>query len=459
MNYIRLAFLLFCYQPLLLMSLDAQPISKIIPAAQAPSKILPTPQAPSKSNPPTQESLTNKLADNHIQLPKLARLGVESPLKIQVKGIAVGSYMGTIADSGKQMIVQVGLGAAGADQAVMIVPADLELTGQTLSLKAIALKTQGVTIEDNGDSMQVNVGGKPFFSALAQSGNKPVIYPIYGPSGVEMTRNYPMKDVAGEQRDHPHQRSMWMTFGKVNNLDFWASDPINGDKKHFGKIKVVSVEASQGTLAGSIRSDKEWLDHEGKLVLNERCTIVVYNLGDQRIMDADFVLTAPDNAPVVFGDTKEGMFGLRVPSLLDTKAKKGGKIVNAEGIADDAAWGKSSSWVDYSGLIDGKTVGVAILNHLTGMSAITDFLLQIPLAIKTSGLVKRVNISWRPASPCTSAIGSSSITDATTKPKLQTPSRHMLLVSPENWAEQVKADFHDPDQSRSGLFVVCLWPG
>lgn len=302
-------------------------------------------------------------ADDAIQLPKLARLGVESPLKIQVKGIAAGSYMGTIADSGKQMIVQVGLGAAGADQAVMIVPADLELTGQTLSLKPIALKTQGVTIEDNGDSMQVNVGGKPFFSALAQSGNKPVIYPIYGPSGVEMTRNYPMKDVAGEQRDHPHQRSMWMTFGKVNNLDFWASDPINGDKKHFGKIKVVSAEASQGPLAGSIRSDKEWLDHEGKLVLNERCTIVVYNLGDQRIMDADFVLTAPDNAPVVFGDTKEGMFGLRVPSLLDTKAKKGGKIVNAEGIADDAAWGKSSSWVDYSGLIDGKTVGVAILNH------------------------------------------------------------------------------------------------
>ena len=27
------------------------------------------------------------------------------------------------------------------------------------------------------------------------------------------------------------------------------------------------------------------------------------------------------------------------------------------------AWGKASPWVDYSGPVDGKTVGIAILNH------------------------------------------------------------------------------------------------
>ena len=36
---------------------------------------------------------------------------------------------------------------------------------------------------------------------------------------------------------------------------------------------------------------------------------------------------------------------------------------NAEGITDDAAWGKASPWVDYVGPVEGKTVGVAILNH------------------------------------------------------------------------------------------------
>lgn len=305
------------------------------------------------------------LADDSITLPKLPALGVAAPLRVPVKGVASGSYMGQLGEGGKEIIVQVGLGAAGTEQAVMIVPAGQELTGETLELKKIALKTKGVTVEDTGAAMNVLVDGKPFFTAHAQSGNKPIIHPIYGPSGAEMTRNYPIKDVAGEDRDHPHQRSMWLTFGKVNGLDFWASDPINGDKPHFGKIKVLAAEYYDGPLAGSIVSDKEWTDRDGKLVLTEKNTIVVYNLDDQRVMDVDFTLTAPDNSPVVFGDTKEGMFGLRVPSVLDTKAKKGGKIVNAEGIEDDAAWGKSSAWVDYSGLIDGKTVGVAILNHPT----------------------------------------------------------------------------------------------
>ena len=304
------------------------------------------------------------LADDAIVLPKLPALGVAAPLRLPVKNITPGSYTGKL-DSGKEIIVQVGLGPAGVDQAVLIIPADLELTGQTLPLKKIALKTRGVTVEDTGAAMNVSVGGKPFFPPQAQSGNKPIIHPIYGPSGAEMTRNYPIKDVAGEDRDHPHQRSMWLTFGKVNDLDFWASDPINGDKPHFGRIKVLAAEYYDGPLAASIVSDKEWTDRDGKLVLTEKNTIVVYNLDDQRVMDVDFTLTAPDNAPVVFGDTKEGMFGLRVPSVLDTKAKKGGKIVNAENIEDDAAWGKSSAWVDYSGLIDGKTVGVAILNHPT----------------------------------------------------------------------------------------------
>jgi len=57
------------------------------------------------------------------------------------------------------------------------------------------------------------------------------------------------------------------------------------------------------------------------------------------------------------------MFGVRVASSMDVKAKKGGKITNAEGVTDLDAWGKASPWVDYIGPVAGKTVGVAILNH------------------------------------------------------------------------------------------------
>lgn len=47
-----------------------------------------------------------------------------------------------------------------------------------------------------------------------------------------------------------------------------------------------------------------------------------------------------DAGLVTFGDTEEGMFGLRVASSLDVKRKQGGKITNAVGVTDQAAWAR-----------------------------------------------------------------------------------------------------------------------
>jgi hypothetical protein len=302
-------------------------------------------------------------ADDAVELPKLPALKVDAPVSFPVKGIKPGLYEGKLPGSEKTLKVQVGVGPEDPDKAAAIVPAGVELKGETLPVKAVAAPAKGVTNTDDGVGIHFEVLGKPFFTALAQSGAKPIIYPIYGPGGQKMTRAYPIEDVAGEDRDHPHQRSFWMTYGNVNGVDFWASDPINGDKPNYGTKTVVNAIAEGGPLAGTLLSEVEWRDKEGKLVLTEKNTIVVYAMPDQRVMDVTIELKASPAKAAVFGDTKEGMFGLRVPSVLDTKAKKGGKIVNAEGIEDDAAWGKSSPWVDYSGIIDGKTVGVAILNH------------------------------------------------------------------------------------------------
>ena len=81
-----------------------------------------------------------------------------------------------------------------------------------------------------------------------------------------------------------------------------------------------------------------------------------------RVIDFEITLKAT-HGPVTFGDTKEGMFGLRVASSMDVNKKQGGRITNAEGLTDDQAWGKASPWVDYTGPVQGKTVGIAILNH------------------------------------------------------------------------------------------------
>ncbi|MBI1323060.1 hypothetical protein GC170_07715 [bacterium] len=301
--------------------------------------------------------------DEALTLPKLPALKVAAPVTFPSGGLKPGLYEAKPPGSDRSLLIQVGIGPEAPDKAVAIVPAGMELKGGTVPVKSVAASGNGVMNSDDGAGISFSVHGKPFFTALAQSGSKPIIYPVYGPGGQKMTRAYPIETVEGEDRDHPHQRSMWMTFGNVNGIDFWAADPINGEKPHFGTKTVVNASAEGGPLAGTLLSEVEWRDNSGKLVLSEENTIVVYAVADQRVMDVTITLKAPADKAAVFGDTKEGMFGLRVPSVLDTKAKKGGKIINAEGIEDDVAWGKSSPWVDYSGIIDGKTVGVAILNH------------------------------------------------------------------------------------------------
>ena len=70
--------------------------------------------------------------------------------------------------------------------------------------------------------------------------------------------------------------------------------------------------------------------------------------------------------PVHFEKTKEGGFSCRVTTGLTNR--DGGKviIVDAKGNEGEPAIRKdAASWVDYHGDVDGKVVGVSIMDHPT----------------------------------------------------------------------------------------------
>jgi hypothetical protein len=214
-----------------------------------------------------------------------------------------------------------------------------------------------------GTNVPIRLDGQEVTTYHAAEGPKPYFYPINGPGGRRFTRSYPMKQVEGEDRDHPHQRSFWFTHGAVNGFDFWASDPLNKPNPKFGSIKETSRKIlADSKRLGVLRTTDDWLGPDGKKVCEDERTVLFAGTGDLRIIDFDITIKATAS-PVTFGDTKEGMFGLRVPSSMDVKRKQGGKITNAEGITDNDAWGKPSPWVDYTGPVEGKTAGIAILNH------------------------------------------------------------------------------------------------
>ena len=216
---------------------------------------------------------------------------------------------------------------------------------------------RGVELVEQGRRVEVRVDGRPLTTYIPDDGPKPYYFPLIGPSGRAMTRSFPMKLVAGEKLDHPHHRSLWFTHGSVNKVDFWSEMPGHGTIRETSRPTLVS-----GSAIGVIRTTDDWIGPDGKKVCEDERVVRFYATTRTRVIDFEVTLKATAG-PVTFGDTKEGMFGLRVPTSMDVTSKLGGRIVNAEGVADKAAWGLASPWVDYSGPVAGKTVGISILDH------------------------------------------------------------------------------------------------
>ncbi len=217
--------------------------------------------------------------------------------------------------------------------------------------------SHGIHLRPDGRNLRVMFDEKLLSAYRIDVGNKPIFFPIIGPSGEPYTRAFPMEKVPGEDNDHPHQQSCWFTFGKVNGVDFWSEGPGTGKIREIDRKIVV-----EGPVLGRLWTRNEWIAPGDRKFCEDRRTVTFYRTRGARIIDFEIQVDATDS-PVTFGDTKEGMFGLRVASSMDVKRKTGGRITNAEGLTDLKAWGQPSPWVDYVGPVAGKTVGIAILNH------------------------------------------------------------------------------------------------
>ena len=260
----------------------------------------------------------------------------------------------------------------------------------SLTLAAATRAAEGVQITQTNDRVRVEVNGALFTEYFFKMRQHPALmtdkngntttnptkhtyfYPLMGPGGVNMTRSWPMKnDVEGEEKDHPHHRSLWFAHGAVNGIDFWAETPKAGKIQHDQFLEVKS-----GPDEGVIKSTCKWVAPDGKIVCTDERTFRVFNRpGHERLCDFEITIKAPADRDVLFGDTKEGTMAVRVNEQLRVSHGKGkpgtGHIVMSSGVRDDEmpakgdtkTWGKRAGWCDYYGQIDGKTLGIAIFDH------------------------------------------------------------------------------------------------
>lgn len=235
--------------------------------------------------------------------------------------------------------------------------------GTLIFLLAVTPAGAQVKITPSQDRIAVEIDGKPFGDLMfGPDVWKPYLWPLRSASGKIVVRQFPMvQDVAGEPHDHNHQRGLWWAHGDVNGFDFWDTDPLNKPNPKFGKIVLNKIASTKsGKSSGSLSVVFDWKDPQGKIILTEARTMTFHSDPKLRIVDVDLTLTPKEK--LVFGDTKEGTFGVRLAMPL--QENKTGHMVNAEGAEGEKnVWGKPSPWVDYYGTLDGEQLGIAIFDH------------------------------------------------------------------------------------------------
>lgn len=217
-----------------------------------------------------------------------------------------------------------------------------------------------IRFEQRGEYRVEVYAGDELFTAYRYDPElqKPVLYPVLSPGGHGVTRAFPLETgVEGESRDHPHHQSISLTFGDLNGINFWA----RGGEMPSGRIRHTGLEALQGGPEGTLKATAEWVGPDGRVLLKQDSHFVFQAKESRRRMDLTYRLTA-QNQPVVFNDTKEGMFSVRLHDSL--RESQTGRYLNDKGEEKETGvWGKRSAWLAVRGQVEGEPLTLVVLNH------------------------------------------------------------------------------------------------
>jgi hypothetical protein len=241
-------------------------------------------------------------------------------------------------------------------------------------LCATILAGASVTFERTANQIAIKIAGQAFTTYYFDPETaKPYLMPLRTASGLVITRRFPVgNDVSkGDPKAssfEPHQRPLFFGHGDLDGLDFWQEpifDRYYSDHGHqaYGHMILKSVErASSENNAVTLRARFTLNEPSNRVIAEETQTFTFRGDTQTRTIDCDFVLYATAG-PLDIGDTKEGTFGLRLVPELSAPLVHMLNSAGAQG--EKAIWGKPADWVDYSGVIAGTPVGVAIFDSPT----------------------------------------------------------------------------------------------
>jgi hypothetical protein len=139
-----------------------------------------------------------------------------------------------------------------------------------------------------------------------------------------------------------------------------------------------------GAGRGELNVTADWTLHDKSVILKEDTRYIFHAMSSVRVIDRVTTLTATDK-PVTFGESKEGVLGIRVRRQLEEPSTKPEVFTDAKGnptpvpaMNNDGvngvyltsvgkkgadAWGTRARWCALSGKVDDEPVTIVIFDH------------------------------------------------------------------------------------------------
>lgn len=185
------------------------------------------------------------------------------------------------------------------------------------------------------------------------------------PSGLPVTRNFPPRKpedldpgYRGEDEIiHPVMHpGIWMSFGWISDNDYWRLESRVEFDSFLAKPTATEARASFTTR-------DRYLDKTGKeTVCIQDTTYDFVRVAKGIRLDWDSVFYN-DERDFSFGDQEESGLAFRIASPLRVQGGNG-QIVNNRGEKNGTGtWGKEFEWIEYSGSIGERNVGLRITPH------------------------------------------------------------------------------------------------
>lgn len=209
------------------------------------------------------------------------------------------------------------------------------------------------TVLHEPGQVRIEIGGKPFARFVYRDPEirRPYFCDLREPGGVQVTRAHPPvegKDPTDHGTFHP---GLWLAFGDLSGSDFWRN-----------KARVEHVQyGGPGLVRDASRFvvKNRYLSEAGEPLCTEVCRVAVWSRPAGTLLLVDSELS-PAGEELVFGDQEEMGLGVRLATPLIVT--KGGRIRSSEGKENEKAIrGTNAAWADYSGMVDGRRVGVCLM--------------------------------------------------------------------------------------------------